>query len=219
MNAHKQMECTEERFINDAKFHQINIVIDDQAHRFVRFKREKGSGYWFDLITWPGCLCISGDCGTYVFSRIEDMFEFFRMDDNDFNKRKDQLLNINPSYWGENLQSIGTNVGYLEFDEDVFAERVEEYFETYMSPGIENDDLKAELWNSIEDEVLSQSSNGEYRAYDAVYNFNFTSEDGERFQFTDFFDSGSTERYTFNYLWNLYAIVWGIQKYDEAKSK
>ena len=35
--------------------------------------------------------------------------------------------------------------------------------------------------------------------------------------FTDFFDGGGTTRYNFHYLWCLYAIVWGIQKYDEAK--
>lgn len=210
-------ECTEERFLNDVKYHQINIVKDDGVNRFIRFKKDKSSTYWFDLVTWPGFMCISGDCGTYVFSRLNDMFEFFRMADNDFNKRKDRLLNINPSYWGEKLEATGRS-GYMEFDSDIFAQRVKEYFDIYMAEDIEDEELKEELWDAIENDVLSNSHDGEYRAYDAVHNFRFTSDDKERFEFVDFFDSGSTERYTFHYLWCLYAIVWGIQKYDEAKS-
>ena len=83
----KDHECTEQRFLDDVKNHQISIIKDDGLHRFIRFKRPDSTSYWFDLITWPEFLCISGDCGTYVFSRTEDMFKFFRMNDNDFNKK------------------------------------------------------------------------------------------------------------------------------------
>ena len=208
-----QHECTQERFLDDVKDHQISIEKDDGVHRFVRFRRANGSPYWFDLITWPGNLCISGDCGTYVFSRIHDMFEFFRMDDGDFNKRKDVILNINPHYWGEKLQSIGTNAGYREFDEDGFTERVRHHFEDCMAPDIEDEEIKGELWAAINSEVLSKASDGEIHAYAAVSNFDY-----EGIEFEDFFDSGGTEKYTFHYIWCLYAIVWGIMKYDEAKN-
>lgn len=137
--------------------------------------------------------------------------------DEDFNKRKGVLLNINPGYWGEKLESIGTNAGYEEFDREVFAARVREYFDAYMAEDIEDDDLKKELWEDITGQVLSRSHDGEYLAYDAVHNYIFNSDDGEKFQFTDFFDSGPTDRYTFHYIWNLYAIVWGIMKYDDQK--
>ena len=99
-NDMKDHECTEQMFLDDVKNHQISIIKDDGLHRFIRFKRPDSTSYWFDLITWPGFLCISGDCGTYVFSRTEDMFDFFKMRDGDFNKKKDRLLNINPRYWG-----------------------------------------------------------------------------------------------------------------------
>lgn len=209
-------ECDEEDFLSDSKDHLMTVVKDDGVHRFIRFKKESSNTYWFDLITWPGFLCISGDYGTYVFSRLNDMFEFFRMDDNDFNKKKDKLLNINPSYWGEKLEATDRG-GYINFDSDVFAERVKEYFDNHMAEDIEDDDLKNELWESIEDQVISNSYDCGHRAYDAVYNFRFTSSDGEKFEFIDFFDSGSTETYSFHYLWCLYAIVWGIKKYDERE--
>jgi len=210
----KQYECTQERFLNDVKDHQISIEKDDGVHRFVRFRRANGSSYWFDLITWPGNLCISGDCGTYVFSREQDMFGFFKMNDGDFNKKKGVLLNINPHYWGEKLQSIGTNAGYLEFDADQFSAEIKKYFDEYMSPEIEDEEIKDELWSAIDDEVLSAATDGQYQAYDAVYRFKH-----KGFEFADFFSCGvDTDKYTFRYIWNLYAIVWGIMKYDEAKN-
>jgi hypothetical protein len=32
----------------------------------------------FDVVTWPGHLSISGDMGCFVFTRVDDMFTFFR---------------------------------------------------------------------------------------------------------------------------------------------
>lgn len=205
-----QHECTQERFLDDVKDHQISIEKDDGVHRFVRFRRANGSPYWFDLITWPGHLCISGDCGTYVFSREHDMFGFFSMDDGDFNKKKGVLLNINPGYWGEKLQSIGTNAGYRKFDKDAFESRVKEHFENYMIDDLDDEEKNA-LWDAIKDDVIYHADD-EHAAYDAVHTFDY-----EGTRFVDFFDGGGTEKYTFHFIWNLYAIVWGIMKYDETK--
>lgn len=205
-------ECTEDRFLSDVKDHKITIVKDDGVHRFIRFKRPNTNSYWFDINTWPGFLCISGDMGTYVFSRLDDMFEFFRMDDGDFNKKRNALLNINPSYWGEKLESVCCRGGHTEFDPAEFLSRVKDHFENSDV----SDDLKSVLWNEIEEHVLFYSE-VEYEAYNAIHQFSFTSDDGEKFQFVDFFDSGPTEIYTFHYIWCLYAIVWGISQYDLAK--
>ena len=212
----KDHECTEQRFLDDVKNHQINIVKDDGAHRFVRFKRDDSTSYWFDLITWPGYLCISGDCGTYVFSRIEDMFEFFRMDDNDFNKKKDRLLNINPGYWAEKLEAIGRQ-GYMKFDSEEFGDKVNRYFESYFESENYSEEVKNELWREIEIEVIYYSHD-EQEANKAADNFVYDLPDGEKFEFIDFLYYGRAERFTWHYIWCLYAIVWGITKYDEAKN-
>lgn len=208
-------ECTNDRFLNDVKDHTMSIVKDDGAHRFIRFKRPNTNSYWFDITTWPGFLCISGDMGTYVFSRLYDMFEFFRMDDGDFNKKRNALLNINPNYWSEKLQAISKQGGYAEFDPEEFTNRVKDHFENYMATDV-SDDLKSVLWNEIEEHVLFYSE-VEYEAYNAIHQFSFTSDGGEKFTFVDFFDSGSTEVYTYHYIWCLYAIVWGISQYDLAR--
>ena len=127
--------CTEQRFLDDVKGHKLTILRDNGVDRHIRFKRPNGSCYWFDIITYPGRLIIDGDCGTYVFARIEDMFEFFRMRDNDYNKNPNGL-SINPSYWGEKLRSV-SNRGYgkgaiKNFSSDKFDRKVKEYFDTHF---------------------------------------------------------------------------------------
>ena len=123
----KDQACTEKRFLDNVAHHDMTILRNDGVDRHLRFRKPGTIIYGFDLITWPGHLCITGDCGTYVFSRVDDMFCFFRMSINDFNHHKDRAVNINPGYWGEKLLSVGRNAGYKEFDESAFKDRVKQY--------------------------------------------------------------------------------------------
>ena len=203
--------CSEERFLKDIKNHTMEIIRDEKLYRHISFTRNGSSVYRFDLITWPGHLCIAGDCGTYVFRRLTDMFEFFRAE----GSRTTKKLVINPHYWGEKLESIGTNAGYREFDSESFLDRVKSHFEE-MWDG-KDDAIKNECWIDVEESVLS-SSNSELEAYTAVNDFSFSTPKGmDDFQFQDFFDGGGTERYTFHYIWCLYAIAYGVQEYDKQK--
>lgn len=201
-------DCTEERFLSDVEEHEISIIRDDGVNRHVRFQRPGSWSYKFDLITWPGHLCITGDCGTYVFSRINDMFEFFRTEQSYRDAHPENKLFINTGYWGEKLLSICRQGGYQEFDEEEFDEEAfRERIAVYTS---DNDSLPEGLQEEIDAWVLSEIDNGGEAAYAAAYNFEY-----EGFQFVDFFDGGGTEKYTFHYVWCLYAIAWGIQKYDK----
>jgi hypothetical protein len=67
-----------ERFKRDTEHHEMTVLHDDGLYRHLRFSRPDRSGYWFSLTTWPQKLTVNGDVGTYVFSRTEDMLEFFR---------------------------------------------------------------------------------------------------------------------------------------------
>ena len=98
--------------------------------------------------------------------------------------------------------------------EDEFKERVTEYFNDWKECEEPTAEQAKELWDEITDQVLSRTDDGEIYAYQAAHDF-----DHEGFQFQDFFDGGGTERYTFSYLWCLYAIAWGIQQYDSALAK
>jgi hypothetical protein len=205
--------CTEDSFLRDVRDHEITIIKDDGVYRHLRFKRKDSGTFWFDIVTWPGFLAYSGDMGAYMFSRCDDMLDFFRMDSDDFNYKSDKKLNINPYYWSEKLESVSQyGGGTLEYDEDAFRERVTEFFDDYCRDAEFDETQRDELWEEISDSVLSYADE-EHRAYDAVSEFS----EGD-FEFVDFFDAGSTNRYTYHFIWCLYAIVWGIGLYDEKKN-
>jgi hypothetical protein len=208
------MECDQQRFERDTATHQMTIRRDDGVDRHLSFRQQDGSSsYWFEILTWPGVLCIRGDCGTYVFSRLTDMFEFFRTDD----RGDPAKLYINTGYWCEKLQAVDCN-GYgegkaREFDAEKFAARVKERFNDYFESHEILDDTRAHLWGEIEDEVLYHSHDGEIRAFDKMMEFR-----NEQFPrlFEDCWEWNCKE-YTFHFLWNLYAIAWAIRQYDAAK--
>lgn len=188
-----------ERFLNDTKDHEMEIIRDAEESRHLKFTRNGSQVYRFDLITGPGYLCITGDMGTYVFSRVRDMFEFFRQD----------KLKTKPNYWGQKLESICNTGGFRRYSDDKFRERVKDFFDEYVEcEGLEEKEAD-ELWMEITDDVLEYAID-EMMAYNAVNEF-------QPNVFQDFFDGGGTDEYTFHYLWCLFAIVWGISKYDEFK--
>ena len=208
----KNYACPEEEFLQTVAQHTMTVLRDDGVHRHVRFKGPNGNSHWFDLITWPGSLCIDGDMGTHVFRRLDDMFEFFRVDQ-DW-KRDGETLAINPGYWGEKLQAISTYGNYKEFSEDCFKNVVKSYFDEWVAEQQPDDDDKADLWEQIEDDVLSYLEDGEHAAYEAAMRFN---NDGQGFRMEDFWDHNFHE-FTFHYVWCCYAIAWGVKTFDQSKT-
>jgi len=228
-------QCEEKRFLDDVASHKMEVVRNDGVNRHLRFKRPNTTNYHFDILTWPGHLVVTGDCGTYVFSRVQDMFGFFRMDGRDFNHRKDVALNINPGYWAEKVLSESRfGNGVEEYSEEKFKARVKDYFDSHFQHEIEEENAvrsdasleepitpeeesefveaakkRAELWQEIEWDVLRHADN-EHLAYQAAYNF-----ESDEFQFVDFFDC-NLKQFTFHYIWCIYAVVWGIQQFDMA---
>ena len=86
---------TSTRFLLDTAFHRLEIIRDDGLYRHLRMKQPGTSCYYFDIITWPGYLTVTGDMGTWTFSRIADMFDFF-------GPWQD---GINTGYWSEKLEA------------------------------------------------------------------------------------------------------------------
>jgi hypothetical protein len=227
------IDQVKKQFEKDTANHKMEILKDDGLYRHLRFTNNGSQVYRFDIHTWPGYLCVCGDMGTFVFSRVPDMFDFFKMDDNDFNKKHV----INPHYWAEKLQATSTSRsmdsnGYEEFSSDVFAEHIkteyDKFCEEYLDDGSEGvteayaeekqtrEHQLEQLWECLEDAVLPASYDGPVRAYDAAMDFRWESDDGElTFDMQDFWEHNCTE-YTHHYIWILYAIVWGIGVYDEA---
>ncbi|WP_447639532.1 hypothetical protein [Pandoraea norimbergensis] len=200
----------------DAGAHKMTVIRDNGIDRHIKFRSEDGgSPYWFEILTWPGALCIRGDMGTYVFSRLTDMFEFFRTDD----RGDPAKLYINKGYWCEKLQAVDCD-GYGrgradEFSHEKFEKRVKERVESHLEDAEISDERRAELMAEIQEEILSpvldhRDENDAFRRMCDFHAADFPD------LFTDCWEWNCKE-YTFHFIWNLYAIAWAIRQYDAAK--
>jgi hypothetical protein len=193
--------CTEQRFLGDVKNHTLKIIRDEGVYRHLQFRRPGTVCYGFDIVTWPGYLCYTGDMGCFVFSRVEDMMAFFR------DKGTGEPLQINPQYWSEKLQATDKNGGHKAFSFERFREVVNQIV-------AEDEDATEELKEAVEEMLGGPCGCDTAEAcYQAAADFEWQ---GKQY-FTDFFEH-SLEEYTFHYIWCCYALVWGIRQYDAAQA-
>lgn len=202
-------EITQDEFLKDVQNHVMTLVHDDGLHRHLVFRQPEPSSWlhWFEVVTWPGALCIRGYCGTYVFSRLPDMFKFFRHD------CPNGGLYINDGYWAEKLiasESRGRHAdGVMRFDPDEFRDAVNRHYVDHVRHNMRGmpDERKA-LREALEYDVLSSADDGEHAAMRAACDF-----EHDGFQLTDFWEV-DCHKYTVQFIWSLYAISWAIKQYD-----
>lgn len=202
-----------ESFLRDVKDHQLSVLRDDGLYRHLRFRRPDTSAYYFDLITWPGALCYTGDMGTFVFSRLADMFEFFRTDQQHV---KEGELAINPCYWSEKLLAVdgGRRKGSAtEFSEEKFTKVILEYVADWLDGHEVSEEDAEELRQAVQDEIIDLIEPTD-ESYSYRLGHDFSRDVGDdNFYFQDLWDHNFTE-YTHSFMWCCYALSWGIQKYD-----
>ncbi|MEV4247018.1 hypothetical protein AB0J63_26840 [Streptosporangium canum] len=230
-----------ERFQKDTAAHEMTILHDDGLYRHLRFQAPGSSFYWFDLVTTPHALIFRGDGTSFVFSRLKDMFEFFR----------GPVGRINPRYWAEKLTSDRDSV--MKYDPELFEQLVKEAFVDAVRYG----DAPRGLGKAVREEIL----NSEFLAYEdearrILDDFEF----GEQFRVScrcgakDEYDDRAGARkwadehvkesegshvpsihrlpafsfsdtwewsfrgYDWWFLWALHGIVWGIAQYDSQRA-
>lgn len=195
--------CTAEEFLKDVATHQMAVLLNSGIYRHLKFRAEKnGWNQWFEIITWPGHLTLSGDMGTWTFARVEDMFTFFRSSE----------LKINEGYWAEKLQGGDSYGGRLamQFDVDVFRKHLFQQLKSSDLTSRQRGFVGRELR-----EALEFVDENEYALHQEVYEFHCEVPGYGRFEF-DGADLPSGRIYTYRFVWCLYAIVWGIQQFDKA---
>lgn len=198
------------RFIRDVALHQLEVLREDGVYRHLRFKRPGTNAYYFDIVTWPGYLTVTGDMGTWTFSREHDMIrQFFP---------SNIAGGINPGYWSEKIEA-GTCGGYdkicMEFDEKEFAKRLNEWLEAWREDRDEEDDAD-EIESATETvrELIESGFNDSRDARNAAYNADWPSDVSA----WDVVESlYGIETYNHHFRWICYAIVWGIGRYEMAK--
>lgn len=188
---------TAEQLLRDLASHSMTVLLDNGVYRHLKFKAAKDSwNMWFEIITWPGSLTIKGDMGTWCFSRVDDMFTFFR---------SSAELKINASYWQEKIESESRFGGpSKKFQADIFKQSILDRLADYDEP-----ESKAEIIGALEEEVFREEDESSARRALAEFKH-------EGFTFQDSWEI-SGHGYTYHFLWCLYAIVWGIQQYDAVR--
>ncbi len=208
-------------FDKDTANHVMEVIRDEGVNRHIRFRKPGTMCKHFDLITWDGCLCYTGDMGTFVFRRLEDMFQFFRTDGG----------RINLGYWSEKLIAMECSGRHSwnsveEFDSNKFTAIVNEIRLGWVREAKRNGELtkdqRRELWEAVENDVLYRVDDGPELAYADANKFNWRADDhkinpvARQYQFIDFWEHDCTE-YTHHFVWCCYAIAWAIGVYDKSK--
>ena len=205
--AAKRQLNVHEQFTRNVAEHEIEVLHDEGSYRHLRFRREKSRNYMFDLVTWPWHLAITGDMGGQLFCRLEDMFQFFRSSTGD----------INPQYWAEKI--VSEREAVRKYDEGLFQDFV-------MSEAAENEVDFPGLAKAVEKSLVSEWSGVEWGSEDIarfeVNCFEFPDkwkrEKGDPFFRFDLTDTDFRD-WTYHYLWQCYAIQWGIAQYDAHKGR
>lgn len=192
-----------DRFIRDIAQHELQVIRDDGVNRHLRFQRPGTMCMHFDLLTWPGYLCYTGDMGTFVFRRLHDMFEFFRSD------KSETQYRIDLRYWAEKIEASDRCDGVREWTKEKFLSEVRDYFGQHVDDEWP-DERKAALWVEIDEQVCAAAHNSEHHAWVALWEFD---EDG--FCFRDW--ERSCTVWTYRFLWCCHALRWAIAAYDTHK--
>lgn len=207
------MPVTEAEFRQDVARHSMTVLRDDGVYRHLSFCQPDHQWlHRFEIITWPGALCIRGDVGTYVFSRVHDMFEFFRSSMTTFDK-----LYINDGYWAEKLIASECNgrrgAGVMRYDPDLFVNEVKRRFVDHVRLNMRGmPEERRDLRRAIEDEVLAYAED-ETGAMRAASEF-----EHEGLRLSDFWEV-DVHAYTVHFIWSLYAISWAVWMYDNRPLK
>lgn len=193
-------KLTQETFLKDVDKHQMTVVRDEGTHRHVIFAQPDSYNMRFELITWPGWLCYTGDMGTFVFRRLEDMFAFFR------DPRPVPELRIDLQYWAEKLDAIDRHDGFERWSPEKFRAVIENY--------LEDAEASPELRVAVAEEVLrGVDLLSEDDARQAANSF-----EHHGFRFHDLWERNCKE-YSHRFIWCCFALAWGIRQYDAGKSQ
>lgn len=182
-------QLVKERIGNDLAHHTVTLKHSDGMYRHWRCQKP---GTWvlgFDIITWPGSLCYTGDMGDYLFQRTNDMVAFMRGSCMSYSYAAEKCVAHDGRLkeWREERFREVLNERLAESDDGTY---------TVMRRG---EKRKESIAEKIE-EIISEYENygSRHDAEKAMY------ESG----LWDGCDMPSCEDYTVHFLWCLHAIKW-----------
>ena len=164
----------------------------------------------YHITTRPGYLVFTGDMGSFVFTRLSDMFDFFRDKDG---------YDINPGYWEEKLEAVDSRGGAKEFSRDLAKETLIEHLQDHLA-GIDSGDYDKDQSDAEEakeaiEHLIGLAEDDKHDFYETLRNWDADDAGGldmDCWWEWDFND------HTYRYIWACFAIVHAIKLYDAHKS-
>jgi hypothetical protein len=190
-------------FERDTAEHKVNVIRDDGVYRHLRCNKPGTWNMGFDIITWPGYLVITGDVETYVFSRCEDMFNWFGDDP----PRRE----INPGYWSQKLKGdrLGRDIS-RSYSHEAFSKQMHEWVRMECeSAEYDGDEMyESLLREAVDREVLAEYTTYEEEARERILDLQHEGiVTGETWEW-------DLKDYDYFFLWCCHAILWAIREYD-----
>lgn len=196
-------QLVKERIANDLKDHVVTVLHADGMYRHWRCAKPGCWNMAFNIVTWPGSLCFTGDMGEFLFQRTEDMVAFMRS------------ACMSYSYAAE--KCVASKGKLKEFREEIFREVLKERIRDGVQRG-----EGGKFAKSTYTVYLAGGRKEEKSVKDAVdeilreYANYGTPSDAEKAMYEsglwDGTDLPSCKDYTFHFLWCLHAIHWFCEK-------
>ena len=195
---------SQDEFTRDVSDFTMETLREDGLYRHLRFRMKSGGFRWFDIVTWPYRLVITGDCETFTFTRLTDMFEFFR-----------SSSRINPGYWQEKI--IDGRERARSFDWDRFRTEAQAEFDQATE-----DEPDAEMRTAAREDLENALDEADPDKWGAVqllreYAYRPNFDEPIYFQFDLYEGPSDGEDWDFHYIWCCRAIAWAIEQYDKSK--
>ena len=201
---------TLEQFLSHVANHQLTVNLDQDLFRDLTVMKPNSGDMHYHITTRPGYLMFTGDMGSFVFTRLSDMLDFFRDKDG---------YDINPGYWGEKLEAVDSRGGAKEFSRDLAKETLIEHLQDHLA-GIDSGDYDKDQSDAEEAKeaikhLIGLAEDDKHDFYETLRNWDADDAGGldmDCWWEWDFND------HTYRYIWCCYAIVHAIKLYDEYKS-
>jgi len=193
--------------------HEMIVKYDDgNGFRHLVFTVPGDNNDRFELVSFGNTLVYTGDIGSYVFERRDDMFSMFRNTENEFV--------IRPDYWSKKVVAYDRHDGLDEFDPQMFKEDIQSMAKEHIED-IEhiNGKLSNEEKSSFFGEINSHfyEIENEEEAQNALDSLtrDFTAKLFKNFNLEDVYPY-EYKTYTERFILCCCAIVWGVQMYDKS---
>ena len=199
---------TLEIFLEDVASHQLTVNLDQDVYRDITIKKPNDVHMHYNITTRPGFLMFSGDMGDFIFERTNDMFGFFRSED--------EKYYINPGYWGEKVQAGEVS----KFDSAIACDSVKQYLTNYLDDldlsDSEDREKSKQALEAVNDFIGGNQHSGEFDFWTEINSWD--ADDAGGLELSDFWEASTTAK-TYHFIWACYAIVHAIKLYDGFKAQ